>query len=188
VPLPVITFLNPKWTSAVVVVVGAGVAGWWGTSQGSVVPEGTDLRVTNPAAIDAQGEALAGEISRLHDERLPRVTIRRHGRDLFSFVSPKRRPRHDVRRPDPGVHVLTPASGLAAGNPAPLPTLKLSGIAEDATPNGFVRTAIISGLGQLFLAKEGEQVTERYRVVRISPEVVELIDIQNGTTVRLALP
>ena len=60
--------------------------------------------------------------------------------------------------------------------PAP-PALKLSGIAEDATPDGLVRTAILSGFGQLFLAKEGDNVTERYRVVQISSDVVELTDL-----------
>ena len=75
---------------------------------------------------------------------------------------------------------------MPAGSPA-RPLLKLSGIAEDAAPDGPVRTAIISAFGQLFLVKEGENVTERYRVARISSDVVELIDLADGTTFRLAL-
>jgi hypothetical protein len=39
----------------------------------------------------------------------------------------------------------------------------------------------------LFLAKEGENVTARYRVARISSEVVELTDLDDGTVLRLAL-
>jgi hypothetical protein len=65
--------------------------------------------------------------------------------------------------------------------------MRLSGIAEDATPDGVVRTAIISGFGQLFLAKEGDQVTDRYRVVKISSDVVELTDLADRSTFRLAL-
>ena len=65
--------------------------------------------------------------------------------------------------------------------------MKLSGIAEDATPDGLVRTAILSGSGELFVAKEGDTVAERYRVVKISADVVELADLTEGTTVRLAL-
>jgi len=66
-------------------------------------------------------------------------------------------------------------------------TLRLSGIAEDRTPGGVVRTAIISGRGQLFLAKQGDAVTDRYQVARISSEVVELTDLTDGSLVRLAL-
>jgi hypothetical protein len=65
--------------------------------------------------------------------------------------------------------------------------LKLSGIAEDETADGPVRTAILSGFGQLFLVKEGEAVAERYRVLRISSDVVELADLTEGHTIRLVL-
>jgi hypothetical protein len=70
--------------------------------------------------------------------------------------------------------------------PAP-PVMKLSGIAEDVTASGVVRTAIISAFGQLFLVKEGELVTARYRVAKISSEVVELSDLMDGTALRFAL-
>ena len=65
--------------------------------------------------------------------------------------------------------------------------MKLSGIAEDATADGVVRTAIISAAGQLFLAKEGENVTPRFRVSKISADVVELSDLIDGSALRLAL-
>jgi hypothetical protein len=68
--------------------------------------------------------------------------------------------------------------------PAPL---KLSGIAEDEMPDGVVRTAIISGLGQLFLVKEGDSFADRYRVLRVSSDVVELTDLVDGNVLRLAL-
>jgi hypothetical protein len=76
----------------------------------------------------------------------------------------------------------------------PQPALKLVGIAEDtsaasddADNKKLVRTAIISGEGQLFLVKEGESVTTRYRVAKISADVVELTDLGIGATRRLAL-
>ena len=37
------------------------------------------------------------------------------------------------------------------------------------------------------MAKEGDSVAERYRVVKISSDVVELADLTQGTTIRLAL-
>ena len=60
-------------------------------------------------------------------------------------------------------------------------------MAEDAGPAGPVRTAIVSGPGQLFLVKEGQNVTLRYRVIKIAADVVELQDLGDKTTLRLAL-
>ena len=68
-----------------------------------------------------------------------------------------------------------------------MPPLKLSGIAEDAGADGPVRIAFISGEGQLFMVKEGDTVTTRYRVAKISADVVELIDVVDNSIRRLAL-
>ncbi len=70
--------------------------------------------------------------------------------------------------------------------------LTLAGIAEDPAPDGggSVRTAIITGNGQLFLAKEGDTVADRgveYRVGNISADSAELIDLRDNTTRRLTL-
>ena len=68
--------------------------------------------------------------------------------------------------------------------------LKLIGVAEDTTTDGLVRTTIISGPGQLYVVKEGDPVTSRYRVARISPDVVELDDLArtgDASVLRLAL-
>jgi hypothetical protein len=125
------------------------------------------------------GEALASEIARLHERLRPVSSPRQPSRNLFSYSAPKEPP-----------SLAPPAPSAALSEAAPVravPALKLSGIGEDETPDGLVRTAIISGLGQLFLVKEGENVTERYRVLKISSDVVELADLIDGTNLRLAL-
>ena len=62
------------------------------------------------------------------------------------------------------------------------------GLAEDAGADGqVVRTAILSGFGELFLVKEGELVKDRFRVGKISAEVVELLDVNDNAPLRLAL-
>jgi hypothetical protein len=165
-----------------IVVAGGAFAAWLYASATSGDRDRVEPLNTKPPDIDSRGAALDGEIARLHERLRPRVAPRQPGRDLFSFVSP-------APRPAPAPPAQPPkAAPLEAPivRPAPL-LLKLSGISEDATPDGLVRTAIISGFGQLFLAKEGESVTERYRVVRISSDVVELTDLAEGATVRLAL-
>jgi hypothetical protein len=170
--------MNLKRT-ATIVVVGAAVAAWWSAAmtpniRPSVVP---------PSEVAPRRSAeLASEISRLHERLRPEATPNQAVRNPFAFRSARpSRPSPIVERP--------PALGgtAAASMPIAEPPLKLAGIAEDIGAAGPVRTAIISGSGQLFLVKEGEAVTSRYRVVAISPDVVELKDVDSGATRRLAL-
>jgi hypothetical protein len=165
--------------AATIGVAGAALAAWLAaaaTSGRRDVPI-APLAIAQP--VDARGEALAAEIARLHERLRPDAPPRMPGRNLFQFSAPRSSAVGSARA------ALTEAPVAA---PAPLlPPLKLSGIAEDAGPDGPLRTAIISGFGQLFLVKEGESVTTRYRVSRISPDVVELTDAIDGSTLRLAL-
>ena len=137
--------------------------------------------VVRASSIDARGAALADEVSRLHDRLRPSAVPREPGRNLFSF-SP--RPASAPLPPPPSPK---PALSEATAARPPAPVMKLSGVAEDVTATGVVRTAIISAFGQLFLVKEGEPVTERYRVTKISSDVVEVSDLSTGTVLRFAL-
>jgi hypothetical protein len=68
------------------------------------------------------------------------------------------------------------------------PAIDLVGVAEDTTPTGIVRTAIISALsGELFLVKEGELIAGRYRVKTVGTNSVELNDQLSGSVRRLTL-
>ncbi len=128
-------------------------------------------------AVETSGAQLASEISRLH-ERLRPTTAPLQSRDLFRYAS---------RSPS----TLAAPRAASAPEPAPAPiapALRLVGIAEDGEDAAVVRTAILSGFGDLFLAKEGETVTSRYRVSRISSDAVELMDSLDQTTLRLGLP
>ena len=165
--------------TATIVIIGGAFAAWLYAAATSGNRDRRQSFEIPPPAIDSRGEELAGEIARLHERLRPSVTPRQPGRDLFSFVSPAARP-----APVPNA----PAAPIDAPIARPAaPALKLSGIAEDATSDGLVRTAILSGFGELFIAKEGDTVAERYRVEKISADVVELADLTEGTTLRLAL-
>jgi len=132
------------------------------------------------AALDARSEALASEIARLHERLRPSAPPRQPGRNLFQFTA--MRPAAVPIAPQPALtEVVSPPE-----IPPPAP-LKLVGVAENPGPDGPIRTAIVSGPGQLFLVKEGQNVTARYRVAKISADVVELTDVGAGTTLRLAL-
>ena len=115
-------------------------------------------------------------------------------RELRSRVESPSRPNPSSRNPfrfaarRPAVPVRAPARSTAApAAPSGVAQLALVGIAEQETGDGAVRTAVISSPDGLFLAREGEPVTERYRVTRIGADAVELGDTATGGTIRLGL-
>lgn len=79
---------------------------------------------------------------------------------------------------------------MAAATPDP-PLLTLSGIAEDPAgadnPALPRRVAVLSGYGDVFLARIGETIASRYEVTAIGADAVELKDLITGTTIRLGL-
>src|SRR5215813_301943 len=160
---------------------GGAVAVWIAaaaTSNTRTIPR---LEPAKATSVDKSGAELAVEVRRLHERLRPSDTPL-HSRDLFRYSS---RPAAASSAP-PAVIAAPPAPSLAAAVETVAP-LKLEGLAEDRGAEGPVRTAIISGFGDMFLVKEGENVTLRYRVAKISPDAVELTDLTNNTPLRLAL-
>jgi hypothetical protein len=166
--------------TAKLAVLGAAVAAWLAAAVTSGGRGAPSITIKKPL-VDSNSAALASEIARLHDRLRPATTPRQPARNLFSYGTSKAQ--SSVAPPAAARPALSEAIPVS---PAPAP-LKLSGIAEDEIPDGVVRTAIISGLGQLFLVKEGESFADRYRVLRISSDVVELTDLVDGDVLRLAL-
>jgi hypothetical protein len=105
------------------------------------------------------------------------------GRNPFTFGRSPAPPAAAVPAPPPTNAIAPPAPSVP-----PPPVFTLSGIADKTGEDGkTVRTAVISGLGQLFFAKTGDSVTTRYTVTTIGTDVVELRDVTTGETIRLAL-
>lgn len=172
--------MNIKRT-ATILVAGAALAVWLAAAATSGHREPIGTAVPVKPAIDTRGEDLASEIARLHERLRPAAGPQQPGRNLFSYAL---RP-SPAAPPPPSAPASRPAltETPAASSTAPF---KLSGIAEDLTADGTVRTAVISTSGQLFLVKEGESVTARYRVQKIYSDAVELSDLTEGRVVRLA--
>ena len=140
---------------------------------------------------DLSGAALAQEITRLHERLRPDSSPRDRPRNLFAFrvgraVAP---PASQTSPAAVGEGVPSQVVGVPFG-------LRLSGLAEDVAPDttdtrgGVVRTAILSGHGQVFLVKDGDTVVDGdavYMVGKVSAESVELTDRRDGTVHRLSL-
>ena len=159
----------------------------------AIAPTGLPLAPVEhraPAA-ELSGAALAQEIARLHERLRPDSSPRAQPRNLFAF-----RVGRVVAPPAPqaspaAVEERVPSQvvGVRFG-------LTLSGLAEDVAPDtadtrgGVVRTAILSGHGQVFLVKEGDTLVDgeaTYTVAQVSAESVELADRRDGTVHRLSL-
>ncbi len=172
--------MNLKRT-ATIGVVGGAFAAWLAAAATSGVQDAPAPPIVRQTQIDSRSAALATEVARLHERLRPTSAPRQPARDLFRFSTPKPKP-----APVQASHAALTEAAVAPA-PLPPPPFKLSGIAEDAGLEGPIRTAVISGPGQLFLVKEGEMVTPRYRVVRISADVVELLDVGTSLSLRLAM-
>jgi hypothetical protein len=129
-----------------------------------------------------RGAELAAEIARLRERLHPTVAPQTPSRNLFEFAA---------RRSAPGPEVPAAPAAAAVETPTPVitpPPLKLVGIAEDEGPDGAVRTAIISSSsGELFFAKPGDRLADRYQIAKISSEAAEVTDLANDSTFTLIL-
>ena len=172
--------MNLKQT-ATIVTTGGALAAWLvgGTATNHTV---APAPVVQRSPVDSKSEELATEIGRLRDRLRPTTTPRQPGRNLFRFHAA------------PVVHAPVAAAPAAPPIEMPLPAptvlpMRLVGMAEDPGPaaDSPVRIAFISVSGQLFNVKEGETILDRYRVTKITADVVELTDATDGTVRRLAL-
>jgi len=171
----------------VIVLAGSTMYSWYtASSHGPAAgPVRTAVAVAPNTIPAATPEATAASLTsmQLHDWRPATPPQPRPDRDIFSFTRPV--PRRAAAAPP------APAAGLLGapgdGQRPALTLFKLIGVAEDPGQDGVVRTAIISGQGQLYTVKEGETVAWIYRVGRMSAGSVELLDTTGGPPLVLAL-
>lgn len=146
-------------------VAGGALAAWFAAASTSST-QPVLVQPAGPRAVDKSGAELAAEIGRLHEHLHPTVEPDQPARDLFAFRARASRaiPTNSDAQP------VVAASTDPGPRPAPF---SLIGVAEDSG----VRTAIVSGSGELFLVKEGERFAgDRYTVVRIEDAAIEVAD------------
>ena len=170
-----------NWKRIATIGVVGGVLAVWLAGAATSNRRVVDTTIAKPTPVELQGAALADEIARLRERLHPVVEPQHPARNLFQFSSRAVAPSSRVDRPAPAISAVPVQPAPAA------PPLTLVGIAEDPGPDGPIRTAIISGLGQMFFVKEGDSIAGRFRVQHLSGEVAELSDLVDSTTFRLAL-
>ena len=137
---------------------------------------------TAPSATHTEKTAaeIQREADRLH-ERLQQVAAyRAPERNPFRFGQPAARTSSPVVAPAPE------PSPVVEPQPPSL-RIMLSGIAEEKAGEEIVRTAIISTPTDVYLVKAGEMIQGVYKVANITAESVELVKVDDGSTVTLVL-
>lgn len=138
------------------------------------------------SAAEISGAALAEEIAHLRERLHPTISPELPARNLFRFSATRVARPVETSQP---IAVVPDTRTVIPSTPPP-PLFTLIGIAEEPAADGSgstVRMAIIAGLGDLFLVKEGDAVASGYRVLRVSNDAVELTDVEHSTTLSLAL-
>ncbi|MGE3518003.1 MAG: hypothetical protein AB7J63_03535 [Vicinamibacterales bacterium] len=125
------------------------------------------------SAVDRSMAGLQHDVDRLH-QRIAPSAVPLARRDLFRFRATEVQPPSSPDAPAP----------VASASPAaePAPPFTLIGVAEDATPDGVVRTAIVSVRGDVQLLKPGDVVAGRFRVVSVDPHSLELTELDSART------
>jgi hypothetical protein len=168
---------RPVWAAALSGIALVGV--WW---VGAAPPQSEPVPTARTTAPPPPVERLATEMQLRTDG------LRDHGR-LAPIPTGSRNPFRFAGEPPPSARLRAPKPTPAPVVPVtpPEPELRLIGVAENQAGDAIERTAIISGLGQLFLVKPGESVTSRYTVVAIGADAVELRDTETGQPRRIGL-
>ena len=145
-------------------------------------PPERSARVPRSASPDEMAVEVSSQATRLHSLMAQAPTPGSSVRNPFSFAA-ARAPRSDA----PLVHAAT-IDEPPAILPSPLPALTLMGVAEETTPAGPRRTAVVGGDGDtIYMVGEGDAVGERYRVKKIGADAIELEDVVTKAYRRLAL-
>lgn len=164
---------------AALLVVGINLlAVWAAAAAGGRTAAAAPAAPPQVAADVAVGEArssllAAAERLEAHARRNPPAAM---GRDPFRFGG-EGRPvaRRAPGGSPPGPTADAPASALPAVEPEP--DIVLRGMAESGEGEAIVRTAILSAGGDLVLASLGSRVGNRYEVVALTADSVELEDV-----------
>lgn len=169
------------WKATAVVSGATVLIGWLASSPPSTAPAPTTPAPSQPTAgMTAAGADIERQASRLEARLRQEAEYREPERNPFRFGPPRA-----VDQPEP-----TALPPVDAEIPPPLPSpplVSLAGIAEDRVDDRLDRTAILSSRSGVLLVREGDAVLDRYRVVKIDRDAVELVSVADGESLRLSL-
>jgi hypothetical protein len=164
---------------------GGALAVWLAAAATSPPPPSAPIAATPPAAIDRSGAELSTEIARLR-ERLRPSAQPAQARDLFRYrARAAAQSAAAAAARDSALALQLAPQQLLAPSLSDVAPLKLVGMAEDPGDAGPIRSAILSGFGDLFIVKAGDSIAGRYRVAAISADNIDLVDVSTNAPLRI---
>jgi hypothetical protein len=156
------------------------------------------LRDTTSAAPPAGPAAPeAGRPSGKHEADLPRIDLARLDRprpksgvgqrDLFDFATPPPTPPPPLPSAPPVAVVETAPAVVESPTPPPLPPLNLKFIGSFEGRKGLKVAVLMTDHKEVLTAQAGEVVANRYRVVKIGLESVDLQEVGTERVRRIPL-
>lgn len=144
-------------------------------------PPSREVAVTAAERVDDLAIRVREEGEKLRSRLTHAPAPAANARNLFSFApvaTPHAPPAHRSATPEPDAAPMPPP---------PLP-LTLMGIAENPSPGGPARTAILGGTtDEIYMVTVGQTIAARYSVTAIGADAIELKDLATGGFRRLAL-
>jgi hypothetical protein len=174
--------MNVKRTVTFALVSGALAAWFAGAMTPGIPPLASPPIRTSP--VDVTGAELSQEINRLHERLRPDATPQAAVRNPFAFRSAAHARAATKISAEP---VAVDRLPVPAADSIPI---TFSGLAEDAGPDGLVRTAIVVANGQLLFVKERDVVDlgrATYTVTSISSTALDLTNMADGSVRHLTL-
>jgi len=172
-------FLSSMDWKSTSVISGAGIlATWFFSMPPTVAPARAVAPAARPPQVNTSQIDIEKEAARLQVHRVQSPQFIGPSRNPFRFSA-----RREPAQATAGVVVAAPPPVVL---PPPPPRITLDGVAADTMDAQSQRTAILNTDGGVVLAKEGDQVAG-YRVQKIAADAVELIKMDDGSMLRLAL-
>jgi hypothetical protein len=179
--------MTPKKAAAyltVAILLAAWFASAVGVSRQARAPRRAPPATSDEARLEALAADVQAQSSRLRERLAAAPRVQTPTRNPFTFGRRETPPGNRTVR---AATVDLPAAAELEFEPRE-PLLLLIGVAEEKTAEGIVRTAMISDEAEeLHMATKGERVAGRYIVEAVSPDAVDLKDINTGVVRRLAL-
>jgi len=162
-----------------IVALGGWLASGSGVSRGPSVAPAPQQEDIPPPPIAVEAAAIRAGVQRLQARSGGRPSLPAAARNPFRFNE-----RQPAPEPVPSQAASRPALSTARVS---TPDFRLIGLAEDPGPEGPQRTAVVSGLDQLFFLKVGDLFGGHFKVVGLSADAIEIEDSTTGTTFTLTM-
>jgi hypothetical protein len=175
-------------TRIVLLVVLAALVGIWASSSPSMTPMGRAGVSPLPLASSRRTpEVFDMQVTteRLEARRAQGELPAEERRNPFRFAVDQRAPREPQQAQ---AATLPLAAGAATAATLPtLPPMSLIGIVDRTVDGRAQRLAVVSMADTLYYAAAGARIGSRYEVVSVAADAVELKDLSDGSTRRVAL-